>query len=109
LAQVSTGAARPNPTLTVDDSRLQVASQADGDWITFGRDYTNQRFAPFFAIDRSNVAQLVPAWAYELGTIGAAHRAHETGFEEGRLVFCRNKMAYGRLVGLMAHVCLHVF
>jgi alcohol dehydrogenase (cytochrome c) len=71
-AQVGTGAARPNPPLTVDDSRLQAANQADGDWITFGRDYTNQRFAPFFTIDRSNVAQLLPAWTYELGTIGSA-------------------------------------
>jgi alcohol dehydrogenase (cytochrome c) len=50
---------------------LQAASQADGDWITFGRDYTNQRFAPFFTIDRSNVGQLIPAWAHELGTIGS--------------------------------------
>jgi hypothetical protein len=30
----------------------------EGDWITFGRDYSNQRFAPLRAIDRSNVARL---------------------------------------------------
>ena len=40
---------------------------------------------------------------------GRPSRADEIGFEEGRLVFRRDKTAYGRLVGLMAHLCLHVF
>lgn len=57
-------------TATVDDGRLRAAA-ADGDWITFGRDYSNQRFAPLHAIDRSNVARLAPAWTYQLGSVGA--------------------------------------
>jgi alcohol dehydrogenase (cytochrome c) len=61
---VSTGA--------VDDQRLRAAAQAEGDWITFGRDYSNQRYAPLRAIDRSNVARLAPAWTYRLGTVGSA-------------------------------------
>ncbi len=56
----------------VDDQRLLAAAKADGDWITFGRDFTNQRFAPLHAIDRSNVARLAPAWVYPLGTVGSA-------------------------------------
>ena len=47
------------------------AAPANGDWGTFGRDYTNQRFAPHRDIDRSNVARLAPAWVYQLGTVGS--------------------------------------
>ena len=57
----------------VDDQRLLAAAKADdGDWITFGRDFSNQRFAPLQGIDRSNVARLAPAWVYPLGTVGSA-------------------------------------
>jgi alcohol dehydrogenase (cytochrome c) len=48
------------------------AQSADGDWPSFGRDGSNQRFAPFAAIDRGNVARLAPAWSYPLGTVGSA-------------------------------------
>jgi outer membrane protein assembly factor BamB len=55
----------------IDDARLLAAARADGDWMTFGRDYSNQRFAPFGAIDRTNVSRLAPVWVYELGTVGS--------------------------------------
>jgi glucose dehydrogenase len=72
LAQVGTGPAPSSRSASaVDDERLRAASQADGDWITFGHDYRNHRFAPFSAIDRGNVAQLAPAWVYELNTVGS--------------------------------------
>jgi glucose dehydrogenase len=48
------------------------AQGADGDWPMFGRDASNQRFAPFAAIDRSNVAQVAPLWTYPLGAVGSA-------------------------------------
>jgi glucose dehydrogenase len=67
---------RPAPTdaskSVVDDRRLHAAALAEGNWITFGRDYSNQRYAPLRAIDRSNVARLAPAWRYQLGTVGSA-------------------------------------
>jgi alcohol dehydrogenase (cytochrome c) len=76
-AAVLTGAqAQGTPTpaeagsAAVDDQRLHAA-KSDGDWITFGRDYSNQRFAPFREINRSNVARLAPAWTYQLGTVGS--------------------------------------
>jgi alcohol dehydrogenase (cytochrome c) len=51
---------------------IPAQAQAEGEWNTFGRDYSNQRFAPLYAIDRSNVARLAPAWTYPLGTVGSA-------------------------------------
>jgi PQQ-dependent dehydrogenase (methanol/ethanol family) len=55
----------------VNDQRLRAAAMPDGNWITFGRDYTNQRFAPLDQIDRSNVARLSPAWVYQFGMVGS--------------------------------------
>jgi alcohol dehydrogenase (cytochrome c) len=55
----------------VDDARLYTAGRTDADWITFGRDYTNQRYSPANKINRGNVARLVPAWTYPLGTTGS--------------------------------------
>jgi alcohol dehydrogenase (cytochrome c) len=48
------------------------AQSAEGDWPSFGRDGSNQRFAPFATIDRGNVARLALAWSYPLGTVGSA-------------------------------------
>jgi hypothetical protein len=48
------------------------AQSGIGDWPSFGRDGSNQRFAPFAVIDRSNVVGLAPAWSYPLGTVGSA-------------------------------------
>jgi alcohol dehydrogenase (cytochrome c) len=54
-------------------SAVTAQAQSDnGDWPSFGRDGANQRFAPFAAIDRGNVARLAPAWSYPLGTVGSA-------------------------------------
>jgi alcohol dehydrogenase (cytochrome c) len=71
-AQAQGQAAPAASAAAVDDQRLLAAATADGDWITFGRDYSNQRYAPLQAIDRSNVARLAPVWAYPLGTVGSA-------------------------------------
>ena len=66
-----TGASEKPAPGHVDDQRLRAAALPDGNWITFGRDYSNQRFAPLTGIDRSNVARLAPAWVYPLGTTGS--------------------------------------
>jgi glucose dehydrogenase len=55
----------------VNDQRLRAAAMPDGNWITFGRDYSNQRFAPLDQIDRSNVARLSPVWVYQFGMVGS--------------------------------------
>ncbi len=60
----------PAGTAIVRDQRSRAAS-VDSDWVMFGRDYSNQRFAPLREIDRSNVARLAPAWTYQLRSLGA--------------------------------------
>jgi alcohol dehydrogenase (cytochrome c) len=51
----------------IDDARLLGAHADPGNWITYGRDYTNQRFSPLAQIDTSNVATLIPRWVYRSG------------------------------------------
>ena len=54
----------------VDDARLLAAGAADkGNWLSFGHDYSNQRFSPLIAIDKANVGKLLPAWIYQIGSL----------------------------------------
>ncbi len=36
------------------------------DWLTYGRTYDSQRHSPLDEIDKSNVAELAPAWIYQV-------------------------------------------
>ncbi len=45
----------------VTDSMLRAADSS-GDWLTYGRDFANQRFAPFTQINRETVHRLEPLW-----------------------------------------------
>ena len=51
----------------IDDPRLLAATGDRGNWLTYGRDYSNQRFSPLSQIDKSNVARLAPKWIYQSG------------------------------------------
>lgn len=45
----------------------QLISGKAGEWASYGRDYSNQRFSPLKQISRDNVAQLAPTWNYKSG------------------------------------------
>src|SRR5215510_628392 len=66
-------AAAPKPTALVDAAR--ITSPADGEWLTHGRTYDEQRFSPLAKVDEANVAKLGLAWSYDLDT---AHRVQES-------------------------------
>lgn len=51
----------------VDDQRLLDAQQDGRNWLTYGKDYGNQRFSPLAHIDRGNVSRLAPAWSFNSG------------------------------------------
>ncbi len=42
-------------------------AQANNDWPSYGRDLSNQRYSPIKQINKSNVADLAPAWTYNSG------------------------------------------
>lgn len=68
------GSARGETPGIVDDTRLLAASGDSRNWLTFGRDYSNQRYAALAQITTGNVASLVPRWIYQTG-ISAAFQA----------------------------------
>lgn len=51
----------------IDDARLFAAATDRASWLTYGRDYANQRFSPLTQINVSTVARLVPRWVYQSG------------------------------------------
>lgn len=51
----------------VTDTRLLSAAGDADNWLTYGRDYSNQRFSPLAQINSGNAAKLVPKWAYKSG------------------------------------------
>jgi glucose dehydrogenase len=52
---------------TVDDARLLGAAGDRVNWLTYSRDYSNQRFSPLAQIHAGNVKKLVPSWIYQSG------------------------------------------
>ena len=57
----------PKPA-DVDAARLSDADRDSGNWMTYGRTYTEQRFSPLKQIDQSNAGQLGFAWHFDLDT-----------------------------------------
>jgi alcohol dehydrogenase (cytochrome c) len=53
--------------VSVDDARLLAAGEERSGWLTYGRDYANQRFSPLAQIDAGNVTRLRPAWQFRSG------------------------------------------
>ncbi|MGI9543972.1 MAG: PQQ-dependent dehydrogenase, methanol/ethanol family [Cyclobacteriaceae bacterium] len=54
-------------TLLVDDDRL-LNADLTGDWLTYGRNYQEDRFSPLSQVTKSNIDQLGLAWSVNLGT-----------------------------------------
>jgi glucose dehydrogenase len=61
MATVSAAAAE------IDDNRLLNAGRDASNWLTYGRDYGNQRFSPLAQIHASNVKRLAPQWIFQSG------------------------------------------
>ena len=53
-------AAAPAWAGDVDDARLLAATSDRSNWLTHGRDYTNQRFSALTQINASSVTRLAP-------------------------------------------------
>jgi quinohemoprotein ethanol dehydrogenase len=52
----------------VDAARLRAADRDPGDWMSYSRTYSEQRFSPLDQINASNVGSLKLAWYYDLDT-----------------------------------------
>jgi quinohemoprotein ethanol dehydrogenase len=68
LAMASGTAGQQRPAGTVDDKTLASAESRTQDWLSYGRDYYEQRFSPLDQITDANAGQLGLAWQFETGT-----------------------------------------
>jgi len=55
-------------TANVNQARMLKADQDAGNWMSWGRTYSEQRFSPLTQINDKNVTQLGLAWFYDLDT-----------------------------------------
>ncbi len=62
------GLAQQPATRPVDDAALAAPEARQGDWLSYGRDYYEQRFSPLTEINDGNVDQLGLAWQFETAT-----------------------------------------
>src|SRR5258706_9607860 len=51
----------------IDDNRLLKAQVDSSNWLSHGRDYSNQRFSPLKQINKGNVKRLATAWTFKSG------------------------------------------
>ncbi len=59
-----------SPATAVDDQRLLNAASDPQNWLSFGQNYTNQRYSALAQITTDNVTQLAPRWTYNSGARG---------------------------------------
>ena len=59
----------PRIAAGVDGERIAAADAEPGNWLSYGRDYGEQRFSPLTQIDAGNVGELGLAWHYDTGAI----------------------------------------
>ena len=52
----------------IDDDAIKNADKNQGDWLSYGRNYQEDRYSDLDQITKDNVADLGLAWAVELGT-----------------------------------------
>ena len=58
----------PSPPASEGVTDAMIASAPEGEWLSYGRDYAEQRFSPLTQISDQNVGQLGLAWSAELDT-----------------------------------------
>ena len=51
----------------IDDDRLLKAQADSSNWLSHGRDYSNQRFSPLKQINKANVKALASRWTFRSG------------------------------------------
>jgi PQQ-dependent dehydrogenase (methanol/ethanol family) len=57
-------AAQPQPGANVDGAKIINADSDPGEWLSHGRNYSEQRFSPLSQINTGNVHSLGVAWEY---------------------------------------------
>ena len=70
VAQLVPGVYADSDVPTVSHERLMSTAQDAANWLTFGQNYTNQRFSNLDQISTSTVSRLGPRWTFNSGAKG---------------------------------------
>jgi quinohemoprotein ethanol dehydrogenase len=57
-----------NVTSSIDDAFLANANDSPDNWVTYGKNYAEDRFSPLNEINKDNIGKLGLAWSLNLGT-----------------------------------------
>ena len=61
--------AAPSTTVgLIDTQRILAADEAPGDWLSYGRDYGEQRFSPLTQVNKETIKDLELAWSFDMYT-----------------------------------------
>ncbi len=63
----------------VDDAALRTGSKNGEEWISYGVNWSEQRYSPLNQIDASNVNRLGLAWSYEIPLAPGNAQTHQEG------------------------------
>src|SRR6188474_22889 len=55
-------------TSSIDDAFLANADDSPDNWVTYGKNYAEDRFSPLNEINKENIGNLGLAWSLSLGT-----------------------------------------
>lgn len=65
---MGTGGAAPSAVASSGVTDALIAQAPDSEWLSYGRDYGEQRFSPLAQVSAENVAQLGLAWSADMDT-----------------------------------------
>ena len=69
VTSIALSSAQQKPaSLPVDDAALRTPDSRNQDWLSYGRDYYEQRFSPLDQINDKNASQLSLAWTMDTAT-----------------------------------------
>ena len=88
----------PGAAAAVDGARIIHADQHPGEWLTYGRTYSEQRFSPLAQINDRNVGRLGLAWYYDIG--GGRRVQESTPLVVGGVMYLTT--AWSRVIALDA-------
>ncbi|MBZ5634832.1 MAG: PQQ-binding-like beta-propeller repeat protein [Acidobacteriia bacterium] len=63
----------------VDDALLKTGSKTGEEWISYGVNWSEQRYSPLKQIDASNVSRLGLAWSYDIPLAPGNPQTHQEG------------------------------
>src|SRR5580658_5318109 len=63
----------------VDDTLLKSGSKTGEEWVSYGVNWSEQRYSPLNQINASNIGRLGLAWTYDIAVATGNFQAHQEG------------------------------